>query len=177
MKLSEAQHTFISHFGTMGTRWGINRTMGEIYALLYIIEQPLHRDDIAEALSFSASTVSKGLKELDGWGLILVKHFPKDRKDYYTVPEDIWVIVRTLVAERKKREIDPTLAMLEDIISQKKDGGKDAYALKKMKEMHEVISMLTAWYTDIQKLDTKRVVNLLKLGSKVYNFLSGNRNR
>lgn len=168
MHLSEPIEGFVSHFGEMGSRWGINRTVGQIYALLYISENPLCADEIGETLGFSRSNVSMGLKELDSWRLVRVKHFPRDRKDYFTVPEDIWDIVRTLIEERKKREIDPTLSMLRDVLISNAEEKSGAYAQKRMQEMHDLIEMLTGWYQDIEKMETERLVNLLQLGSRVY---------
>lgn len=167
MLLTESMQTFISHFGEMGSRWGINRTVGQIYALLYVSEEPLCAEDIAETLGFSRSNVSMGLKELDSWRLTRAKYFQKDRKEYYTVPEDVWEIFRTLVEERKKREIDPTLSMLRDVII-KSPKASEAYSHAKMQEMHDLIEMMTGWYMDMHKMETDRLVNLLKLGSKVY---------
>ncbi|PIR38109.1 MAG: ArsR family transcriptional regulator [Alphaproteobacteria bacterium CG11_big_fil_rev_8_21_14_0_20_39_49] len=168
MKLSDSTQTFVSHFGEMGSRWGINRTVGQIYALLYISEEPLCADEIGDTLGFSRSNVSMGLKELDSWRLIRTKHYQKDRKDYFTVPEDVWEIVRTLIEERKKREIDPTLSMLRDVIMTNAENDKETYAQHKMQDMHDLIEMLTKWYQDMEKMETTRLVNLLKLGSKVY---------
>ncbi len=168
MKLSEPVQSFISHFGEMGSRWGINRTVGQMYALLYLSEEPLCADDISDALGFSRSNVSMGLKELDSWRLIRVKHFQKDRKEYYTVPEDVWEIFRTLAEERKKREIDPTLSMLRDVIMATPEKNKNDYSSQKVQEMHDLIQMLTGWYEDMHKMETTSLVNLLKLGSKVY---------
>lgn len=167
MQITESMKTFISHFGEMGSRWGINRTVGQIYALLYIYKDPICADDISEVLGFSRSNVSMGLKELDSWRLVRIKHFQKDRKEYYTVPENVWEIFRTLVEERKKREIDPTLSMLRDVIMTPKTS-EEEYSQRKMQEMHDLIEMITGWYTDIQKMETDRLINLLKLGSKVY---------
>ena len=167
IQLTESMQTFISHFGEMGSKWGINRTVGQIYALLYLCDQPLCADDISETLGFSRSNVSMGLKELDSWRLVRVKYFQKDRKEYYTVPEDVWEIFRTLVEERKKREIDPTLSMLRDLILSNSPAQKD-YAQTKMHEMHDLIEMMTNWYSDMAKMETPRLLNLLKLGSKVY---------
>ena len=167
MQLTDSMQTFISHFGEMGSRWGINRTVGQIYALLYLSEKPICADEISETLGFSRSNVSMGLKELESWRLVRVRHFPKDRKEYYTVPDDVWEIFRTLVEERKKREIDPTLSMLRDVILAPRSPGED-HSRHKMQEMHNLIEMLTGWYMDMQKMETGRLVNLLQLGSKVY---------
>jgi DNA-binding transcriptional regulator GbsR (MarR family) len=168
MKLSPLLQTFVMHFGEMGSRWGINRTVGQIYALLYVSEKPLNAEEIAEALGFSRSNVSMGLKELDSWRLTRMQHLPNDRREYFTTPDDIWVIVRTLVEERRKREIDPTLSMLRDALLQTPQSPQEEQAHAKMQEMHDLIEMLTNWYTDVQKMETERLVNLLKLGSKIY---------
>ncbi len=168
MKLSPLLQTFVMHFGEMGSRWGINRTVGQIYALLYVSEKPLNAEEIAEALGFSRSNVSMGLKELDSWRLTRMQHLPNDRREYFTTPDDIWVIVRTLVEERRKREIDPTLSMLRDTLLQIPQNSQEEHAHAKMQEMHDLIEMLTNWYTDVQKMETERLVNLLKLGSKIY---------
>lgn len=168
MNLSPVTQTFVLHFGEMGSRWGINRTVGQIYALLYISPDPLNADDICDSLGFSRSNVSMGLKELDAWNLIRMKHLPGDRREYYGVPDDIWEIVRTLVEQRRKREIEPTLTMLRDILLENASTKQDKYAQAKMQEMHDLIEMLTDWYEDMQKMDTERLVNLLKLGAKVY---------
>jgi DNA-binding transcriptional regulator GbsR (MarR family) len=168
MNLPPLIRTFVLHFGEMGSRWGINRTVGQIYALIYLSEKPLNAEDISEALGFSRSNVSMGLKELDSWRLVRLKHLPGDRRDYYTSPEDIWEIVRTLVEERRKREIEPTLTMLRDILLETPEGPAERHAQARMRQMHELIEMLTRWYEDMQKMETERLVQLLKLGAKVY---------
>jgi DNA-binding transcriptional regulator GbsR (MarR family) len=169
MNLSPFVQSFVLHFGEMGSRWGINRTVGQIYALLYLSERPLNADEIVDALGFSRSNVSMGLKELDAWQLIRLKHFPGDRRDYYSTPEDIWEIVRSLVEERRKREIEPTLSMLRDLLMNASDDAQhEAHARHKMWEMYELIDMLTNWYKEMQRMDTERLVQLLKLGSRIY---------
>lgn len=168
MNLPPVIQTFVMHFGEMGSRWGINRTVGQIYALLYISEKPLNAEEIVEALNFSRSNVSMGLKELDSWRLIIMKHMPNDRREYFTTPDDIWQIVRTLVEERKKREIDPTLSMLRDVMLVSPKSTEEKFAQGKMQEMHDLIEMLTNWYADMNRIETERLVNLLKMGSKVY---------
>jgi DNA-binding transcriptional regulator GbsR (MarR family) len=168
MNLPPLIQTFVLHFGEMGSRWGINRTVGQIYALLYISGKPLTADDICESLGFSRSNVSMGLKELDSWNLTRLKHIPGDRRDHFTVPEDIWEIVRTLVEQRRKREIEPTLTLLRATLLENPSDPDEKIAQEKMREMHDMIDMLTTWYTDMQKMDNDRLVHLLKLGAKVY---------
>ncbi len=168
MQLSPLLQTFVLHFGEMGSRWGINRTVGQMYALLYVSERPLNAEEIAETLGFSRSNVSMGIKELEAWHLVRHQHLPGDRRDYFTTPDNIWEIVRTLVEERKKREIDPTLSMLRDILLERPSSDEERYAQHRMQEMHDLIEMLTNWYQDMQKMETERLVHLLKMGEKVY---------
>ena len=106
--------TFVSHFGEMGSRWGFNRTVGQVYALLFVAEHPLHADEIAEHLSFSRSNVSIGLKELQGWGLIRQSRIPGDRREYFSSLGDVWQIFRVVAAERRRREVAPTLTVLRE---------------------------------------------------------------
>src|ERR1700759_4007825 len=100
----------------MGSRWGINRTVGQIYAVIFLSDHPLHAEEITEALGVSRSNVSMGLKELEAWRLVRKRHLPGDRRDFFQAPNDIWQIVRTLAEKRRKREIDPTLSMLRDVL-------------------------------------------------------------
>jgi DNA-binding transcriptional regulator GbsR (MarR family) len=171
MTLPPLVQSFVLHFGEMGSRWGINRTVGQIYAVLFIAERPLCADDIVDRLGVSRSNVSMGLKELQAWNLVRLKHEPGDRCDFFTTPDDVWTIVRTLVEERKKREIDPTLSMLRELLMQEPASPEERHAQERMKEMHQLIELLTGWYADVQKLETERLVQLLTLGSKVVKVL------
>lgn len=168
MNLPPLVQTFVLHFGEMGSRWGINRTVGQIYALLYISAKPLNADDICETLGFARSNVSMSLKELDSWNLIRLKHLPNDRRDYFTTPDDIWEIVRTLIEQRRKREIEPTLTLLRDVLLENPSSAEEVHAQRKMQEMHDLMEMLTNWHSDMQKMETERLINLLKMGTKVY---------
>jgi DNA-binding transcriptional regulator GbsR (MarR family) len=171
MTLPPLIQAFVLHFGEMGSRWGINRTVGQIYAVLFAADRPLCADDLVERLGVSRSNVSMGLKELQAWNLVRLKHVPGDRRDFFTTPEDVWVIVRTLVEERKKREIDPTLTMLRELLMQSPASDEERHAQARMKDMHELIELLTGWYAEMQRLETERLVQLLTLGSKVVKVL------
>lgn len=161
----------VLHFGEMGSRWGINRTVGQIYALLVLSAIPLTADDIVEQLHFSRSNVSMGLKELQSWELVRLQHIQGDRKEYYSAPDDIWVIAKTLMEQRRKREIDPTLSTLRDLLLTEAETPEEQFAQKRMKEMHDMIDMLTQWTLEIQRLDTERLQTLLKLGKSVSKVL------
>jgi DNA-binding transcriptional regulator GbsR (MarR family) len=171
MNLPPLVQAFVLHFGEMGSRWGINRTVGQIYAVLFASDRPLCADDLVERLGVSRSNVSMGLKELQAWNLVRLKHVPGDRRDFFSTPEDVWVIVRTLVEERKKREIDPTLTMLRELLMQAPASDQERHAQARMKDMHELIELLTSWYAEMQRLETDRLVQLLTLGSKVVKIL------
>jgi DNA-binding transcriptional regulator GbsR (MarR family) len=162
---------FVMHFGEMGSRWGINRTVGQIYALLYVSERPLNADEIAEELSFSRSNVSMGLKELSSWNLIRLQHLPQDRREYFSTPEDVWAIFRTLAEQRRKREIDPTLSMLRDALLETPAGAADRHAQGRMTEMHDLIELVTKWFDDVQRMDAATLKQLLMLGARVQKLL------
>ena len=171
MNLSTLEQEFVLHFGEMGSRWGINRTVGRIYALLFLSEDPLNAEDITDKLGVSRSNVSMGLKELQAWGLVRLKHLPDDRRDHFATPDDLWEIVRTLVAERKKREIDPTLTKLRELEMQARSGDAEPHAQAKIRELRELIELLTGWYDDMNRLETDRLVQLLALGSKLQSLI------
>lgn len=172
MKLPPLQEEFVLHFGEMGSRWGINRTVGQIYALLFLSETPLNAEEISESLGFSRSNVSMGLKELQAWNLVRLKHFPGDRREYFTTPQDMWEIVRILAEERKRREIDPTLSKLRELQLGYQAEGEDAYARERIEELTNLIELLNGWYEDVRHLETERLVQLLTLGARVHDLVS-----
>lgn len=163
---SQIQQEFVLHFGEMGSRWGINRTVGQIYALLFLSDRPLCADDIVAALHVSRSNVSMSLKELQSWSLVRLRHLPDDRRDYFETPEDLWEIVRILVAERKKREIDPTLTKLRELELAAPEG-VDTYALRRISALRELIETMTAFYDEMNRLETEKLVALLRTGHKL----------
>jgi DNA-binding transcriptional regulator GbsR (MarR family) len=169
MTLTPLQQEFVLHFGEMGSRWGINRTVGQIYALLFLSQAPLNAEQITEGLSISRSNTSMGLKELQSWNLVRLKHFQGDRRDYFTTPEDLWEIVRILVAERKKREIDPTLTKLRELEMAGPAG--DDYAEARIAELRELIEMMTGFYDEMEKLETERLVKLMTMGKRIVGLI------
>jgi DNA-binding transcriptional regulator GbsR (MarR family) len=162
---------FVLHFGEMGSRWGINRTVGQIYALLFVSPKPLNADELGEALGFSRSNVSMGLKELQSWNLVRLIHQPNDRREYFQAPEEMWAIFRTLAAERRKREIDPTLSMLRDALMEQPSVEADIHAQERMRQMHGFIDLMTNWLDDVQKMDSATLASLMQMGSKVQKLI------
>lgn len=171
MNLHPLSQAFVLHFGEMGSRWGINRTVGQIYAVLYISREPLTADDIVDRLGVSRSNVSMGLKELQSWRLVRLEHRPGDRRDFFSAPEDVWQIFKTLAEERQRREVDPTLSMLRDALLETAGSADDAYAQERMRRMHELIEQITDWFAEIRKLSPETLQALMGLGSKVVRLL------
>jgi DNA-binding transcriptional regulator GbsR (MarR family) len=169
--LPSLSREFINHFGEMGSRWGINRTVGQIYALLFVSQRALNADEIGDALGFSRSNVSMGLKELQAWRLVRLRHHPGDRREYFEAPEDVWEIFRVLATERRRREIEPTLSMLRSALLVTPDNEAERHAQTRMREMHDLIERLMSWFDEVQKLQPETALQLMDLGSKVTKVL------
>ncbi len=169
--LSPLVRSFVGHFGEMGSRWGINRTVGQIYALIFVSPEPLHADTLVEELEFSRSNVSMGLKELQAWRLVRLRHVPGDRREYFEAPGDAWEIFRTLAEERRRREIEPTLSMLRNALLETPTTETDRIAQARMREMHDLIELMTSWFDDMQRLDQQTLSQLMKMGSKVQRLM------
>ena len=171
MQLPPLIQTFVLHFGEMGGRWGVNRTVGQIYALLFLSDRPLNADEIVEALGVSRSNVSMGLKELDAWRLVRRRHLPGDRRDHFEAPDDVWDILRLLAEERRKREIDPTLTLLRDVLMEHPADPAERHAQARMRQMHDLIELLTGWADEVQRLPNHDLKQLLALGAGVVKLL------
>jgi DNA-binding transcriptional regulator GbsR (MarR family) len=169
--MSPLVRSFVSHFGEMGSRWGINRTVGQIYALIFMSREPLHADAIAEQLEFSRSNVSMGLKELQAWRLVKLRHLPGERREFFEAPGDAWEIFRTLAEERRRREIEPTLSMLRNALLEQPVSESDRHAQARMREMHDLIELMTTWFDEVHRLDQKTLSHLMKMGAKVQRLL------
>ena len=169
--LSPLVLSFVTHFGEMGSRWGINRTVGQIYALIYVSARPINADELAEALGFSRSNVSMGLKELQSWRLVRLRHLSGDRREYFEASGNAWETFRRLAEERRQREIDPTLSMLRDALMQSPSEPDDQHAQARMREMHDLIEMLLKWFDEVQKMDAQTLAKLMKMGSQVGKLL------
>lgn len=162
---------FVAHFGEMGSRWGINRTVGQIYALLFISSRALNADEIAETLEFSRSNVSMGLKELQAWRLVRLRHQAGDRREYFEAPADVWEIFRVLAEERRRREVEPTLSMLRTALLEQPTSDAERHAQARMREMHDLIDRLMTWFDDVQKLAPETAMQLMGMGTKVTRVL------
>ncbi len=171
MNLTPAARTFILHWGQMGSRWGINRTVAQIHALLYVSPEPLHAEAIAETLSVARSNVSTSLRELQAWRLIDVVPVLGDRRDHYATQADVWDMFSRILEERKRREIDPTLALLRACVAEAEQAG-DAHVKERLTEIQSFLETMTGWYAQMQRLPRKLLVKLFRLGDKVQSLLA-----
>jgi DNA-binding transcriptional regulator GbsR (MarR family) len=172
MNLQPAEEKYILHWGEMGTRWGINRTVAQIQALLYLSPRPLHAEEISETLSIARSTVSTGLHELQSWGIVKVVHVLGDRRDHFVTISDVWQMFRLILDERKRRELDPTLQIISESIAVLDPSAEtDAYTLEKLRDMQEFFQTIQELYEQIQKLPLDVILRLLKTGDLVARVL------
>ncbi|MCA0899463.1 GbsR/MarR family transcriptional regulator [Microbulbifer agarilyticus] len=171
MKLSNQAQAFVLHFGEMGSRWGFNRTVGQMFALMTIHNEPVNADQLAEALKISRGNVSMGLKELQAWRLIELHHQPGDRKDYFTAAGSIWDLARTVFEERRKRELDPTLTLLRQLLLTEPRDEQESVAQEKIQEVYSLLEMLDQFANTLSKLDEKDLLKLMKLGSGLNKLL------
>ncbi len=163
---------FILHWGEMGTRWGINRTVAQIHALLFISPKPLHAEEIAETLSVARSNVSTSLKELQSWGIVRIVHVLGDRRDHFDSIKDVWELYRQVMDERKRCEIDPTLTLLRDcVIDSEKSGPEDKYTRERIADLLDFLETMTSWYEQMKKLPTASLLKLARLGEKIRKLL------
>jgi len=168
MQLTPVMEKFIVHWGEMGTRWGVNRTVAQIHALLYLSPQPLNAEEISATLGVARSNVSTSLKELMSWGLVKVSHVLGDRRDHFESLKDLWAIFNSVVEERKKRELDPTLTLLRQCELEAADDTDTPQEIKdRIHSMTEFLETLTGWYDQMRMVPTSTLVKLMKLGSRI----------
>lgn len=173
MKLTPIMQKYVLHWGEMGTRWGVNRTVAQIHALLYLSPTPLHAEGIAETLGVARSNVSTSLKELQSWGLVKVTHVMGDRRDHFESLKDMWEMFLVIIEERKKREIDPTLTMLRACVLEAEDDKQTPVEAKeRMATVLEFMENLSNWYEQMRAVPKPTLVKLMKLGAKVTKLLS-----
>jgi len=178
MALSPTAQKFVLHWGEMGTRWGVNRTVAQIHALLYLSKRPLSAYDIVETLGVARSNVSNSLKELQSWKLVRVSHVLGDRRDHFQALQDVWEIFRVILEERKRREIDPTLSILRECaIEGEEDRDLDAATLARMQTVLEFLEMFSATFEDYRHLPPQTLQRMLKMGGKVARFLPAGKER
>lgn len=171
-QLTPTAQKFIIHWGEMGERWGINRTIAQIHALLYISAEPLNAEAISETLSVARSTVSAGLKELQNWGIVKAVHILGERTEHFEALGDVWEMARVIIDMRKRRELDPTLNMLRERVAELEQTDESAVTKKKMAEMLAVLETATTIYEQGQKIPTKTIISIAKKSEIVRKMLN-----
>ena len=170
--LSVPAEGFVLHWGEMGARWGINRTVAQIHALLYLSPKPLPAEVIAEQLAVARSNVSNSLHELQGWGIVRLVHVMGDRRDHFESLKDVWEMFQIILDERRKREIDPTLGTLRALTkTTQRLGASEAYTHERLSEMLEFFETMTSWYSQIRRLPTGSMVKFVKMGDRIRKVL------
>ena len=171
-RLSPVQRKFILHWGEMGTKWGVNRTVAQVHALLYISPEPLNADHIVQTLEVARSNVSTSLKELQGWGIVRLVHVHGDKRDHFESLKDVWEMFRIVMDERKKREFDPTMHMLHECIAEaEKDKATDAYTDARLRDLYQFFETTTALYAQTRRWTPAAIVKFMKAGDKVLRAL------
>ena len=172
MKLSPVQQKFVLHWGEMGTRWGINRTVAQIHALLYLSPKPLPADEIAETLAVARSNVSTSIRELESWGIIRPVHVLGERREHYEALKDVWEMFRIILEQRKRREVDPTLQLLRNCLEElKREDSPDVYVKERLEAMTEFFETGTGAYEEVRQLSPAALRSLLKMRGKIRKLL------
>jgi len=175
MQLTPLMERYVLHWGEMGTRWGVNRTVAQLHALLYLSPMPLTADEIAATLTVARSNVSTSLKELQSWGLVTVAHVMGDRRDRFTTKGDTWTMLTTIMEERKRRELEPTLSLLRQCVLESEDDEDTPAEVKaRIEHMLSFVSTLTEWFDQVKGLPRPTLVALMKMGTKIAELMPKN---
>ena len=172
MKLTPVMERFILHWGEMGWRWGINRSVAQVHALLMLSPKPLPAEEIGETLDVARSNVSTSIKELQGWGLVRVVHVFGDRREHFETLRDVWEMFLVILRERKKRELEPTVAMLRECARDAEASKDDSdYTTRRLEELTEFVELAGSWADRTQGLSPAATKRLLGLGDKIFRMV------
>ena len=173
MKLTPTMHRCVLHWGEMASRWGISRSVAQIHSLLFLSSSPLTAEDIAETLNVARSNVSVSIKELQSWDLVSVTHVLGDRRDYFQAKKDIWEVLTTIVDGRKRREIDPTVQMLRECVTESKQDAETPQEVKdRLNSMLEFLVEMSGWYDQIRGMPRPTLLKLMRMGARVAKVVS-----
>lgn len=174
LSLTPVQQKFILHWGEMGTRWGINRTVAQVHALLYLSPKPLNAEQITRTLSVARSNVSTSLRELQSWGIVKVVHVLGDRRDHFQSMKNVWEMFQVVLDECKRREVDPTLEVLRTCAGELENSGpQDAYTRERLLEMRDFFETMTSLYLEVRRLPAGTLRKLARLRGKLRKLVGG----
>ncbi len=172
--LTDVQRQYILHWGEMGTRWGINRTVAQIHALLFLAPKPMPADEIAETLNVARSNVSTSIRELESWGIVRPVHVLGERREHYESMKDVWEMFRLIVDQRKRREVDPTLQLLRGCLAELGSGsGADAYTRERLESMTEFFEAANSAYGEMSQVSMPVLRRVLSMRGKIRRLLGG----
>lgn len=171
MKLNPVTEKFILHWGEMGSQWGVNRTMSQIHALLYIIGKPLNAEEITDTLGVARSNVSNSIKELQHWGLVQKVSILGDRRDHFSTNTDVWELARIIVIERQKRELEPTVQFLQELMDSPEFEHENNEVKTRIRETQQFVKTVSTWSSEMLKLPTSVLKKILKLGASIKKVL------
>ncbi len=173
MKLSESEKKFILHWGEMGGKWGINRTVAQIHALLFLSPNALNAEDISNTLTIARSNVSTSIKELLSWEIIKAIPLLGDRREHYEALKDVWQMFRIISEKRKRREIDPTVNIIKECLAEKgnNDNELNEYSRERLQSLMEFFEIILTFYDTTNKLPTNSIIQLLKMSKQMDQFL------
>lgn len=172
MILNPVAQKFVLHWGEMGSKWGVNRTVAQIHALLYFVGKPMPADEITDTLGVARSNVSNSLKELQNWNLIQVVHIMGDRRDHFITSSDVWQLFKTVVQERKEREFDPTIVLLRECLASSDLDKEDKQAQLRIQEALGFMESLSNWGEQMLKLEPSCLLKMMTLGGKIKDMLN-----
>lgn len=174
MHLSGPMQRFVLHWGEMGARWGVNRSIAQIHALLYLADRPLDAEEITDTLKIARSNVSNSLKELQALGLVAREQMLGDRRDRFTATHEPWDMLMAIAEARKQREIDPTISILRECAdAAETDSTTPKLAAERLRRMEQFVTNLTDWYAQVKTVPQGTLVKLMKLGARVAKFVGG----
>jgi DNA-binding transcriptional regulator GbsR (MarR family) len=171
--LTPVAQRFVLHWGEMGSRWGVNRTVAQIHALLFLMGRPMHAEEITDTLGVARSNVSNSLKELQNWNLVRVVHLLGDRRDHFETMGDVWELFRVVVQERKAREFDPTIQTLRDCLSSPEIAREPSLSRQRIAETLALMETLSSWGDEMLRIDPQTLVKIMKLGARIQSFVRG----
>jgi DNA-binding transcriptional regulator GbsR (MarR family) len=178
MILTDSMRQFILHWGEMGTRWGVNRTVAQVHALLYLSPESLTAEDIAETLSVARSNVSTSLKELQNWNLVQIDSRIGDRRDYFQTSSDVWALFLTVIEQRVEREIAPTLTMLRRCAAEAQaERPAQQIVTERITAMQAFLEEIHGWYSQIKALPPASLRSLIRVGGGITRILPKPRRR
>ena len=172
--LSPIRRRFVMHWGEMGSRWGVNRTVAQIHALLFLSGRPMHAEEIAEILQVARSNVSNSLKELQSLNLVRVIHIFADRRDHFETSKDVWELMRTVVRERKSREFDPTVGVLKECMADPDYVTEDKDTRKRIEDTYGLMVAMSSWGEEMLRMEPATLMKVMKLGSKIQKLMREN---